>query len=105
VSAISVDAPEVNRRQCQKLGFTYTFLSDSKAEVIRRYDLLHQGAEPNGSDVGRPAEFLIDSTGAIGWVNLNREPRVGAPRPGAQGIDNLKQTSPAGPVLDDRLTR
>ena len=70
VVAISVDAPEINRRQRQKRGYTYTFLSDPKADVIRRYDLLHAGACPNGIDIARPAEFLIDSTGIIRWVNL-----------------------------------
>ncbi|HEY2951298.1 MAG TPA: redoxin domain-containing protein [Verrucomicrobiae bacterium] len=70
VAAISVDAPEVNRRQCQRLGFTYTFLSDPKGEVIRRYDLLHTGGGPKGADIARPAEFLLDSTGTIRWVNL-----------------------------------
>ena len=68
--AISVDAPEVTRQHCQKLGFTYTFLSDQNAEVIRRYDLLHQGGGPKGADIARPAEFLIDSTGTIRWINL-----------------------------------
>jgi len=70
VVAISVDTPDVNRRQRQKLGYTYMFLSDPKAEVIRRYDLLHRGAGPKGIDIARPAEFLIDSTGTIRWVNL-----------------------------------
>ena len=70
VVAISVDAPEINRRQRQKLGYTYTFLSDPKTEVIRRYDLLHSGAGPKGADIARPAEFLIDSSGTIRWVNL-----------------------------------
>jgi peroxiredoxin len=70
VVAISVDTPDINRRQRQKLGYTYTFLSDPKAEVIRRYDLLHRAAGPNGTDIARPAEFLIDSTGTIRWVNL-----------------------------------
>jgi peroxiredoxin len=70
VVAISVDPPEINRRQRQKLGFTYTFLSDPNAEVIRRYDLLHSGAGPKGADIARPAEFLIDSSGTVRWVNL-----------------------------------
>ena len=70
VAAISVDPPDINRRQRQKLGYTYTFLSDPKAEVIRRYDLLHRAAGPKGTDIARPAEFLIDSTGTIRWVNL-----------------------------------
>jgi len=61
--AISVDAPEVSRSLCQKTGYTYTFPSDLKAEVIRRYDLLHAGAGINGQDIARPAEFLLDSGG------------------------------------------
>ena len=70
VVAISVDPVETNQRHCRKMGFTYPFLSDSKAEVIRRYDLLHRGGGPKGADIARPAEFLIDSTGIIRWVNL-----------------------------------
>jgi peroxiredoxin len=78
VVALSVDAPEINRRQRQKLHFAYTFLSDPKAEVIRRYDLLHPGAGPKGADIARPAEFLIDSTGIIRWVNLTENIAVRA---------------------------
>jgi peroxiredoxin len=97
VVAISVDTPEVNRRHCQKLGFTYTFLSDSKAEVIRRYDLLHTGGGAKGSDVARPAEFLIDSSGAIRWVNLTESLAVRArPNQVLKAFDELKQGSPAG---------
>jgi len=78
VVALSVDTPEINRRQRQKLHFTFTFLSDPKAEVIRRYDLLHAGAGPKGTDIARPAEFLIDSTGIIRWVNLTENIAVRA---------------------------
>jgi len=68
--AISVDAPEVSRDLCRKAGYTFTFLSDPKAEVIHRYDLLHPGAGVNGHDIARPAEFLLDTTGTVRWVNL-----------------------------------
>ena len=78
VVGISVDSPEVNRRQSQKLGYTFPLLSDPKAEVIRRYDLLHAGAGPKGADIARPAEFLIDSTGTIRWVNLTKNIAVRA---------------------------
>jgi peroxiredoxin len=78
VVAISVDPPDINRRQRQKLGYTYTFLSDPKAEVIRRYDLLHRGAGPKGADISRPAEFLVDSSGTIRWVNLTENIAVRA---------------------------
>ena len=68
--AISVDSPEVSRDLCQQAGYTFTFLSDPKAEAIRRYDLLHAGAGENGEDLARPAEFLIDTSGTVRWLNL-----------------------------------
>jgi peroxiredoxin len=60
------------------MGFTFPFLSDPKAEMVRRYDLLHPGAGPNGADISRPAEFLIDTTGTIRWVNLTENAAVRA---------------------------
>jgi peroxiredoxin len=93
VVAISVDTPEINRRQRQKLGYTYTFLSDPKAEVIRRYDLLHRGAGPNRTDIARPAEFLIDSSGTIRWENLTENIAVRA-RP-EQVLEAFQQTEQA----------
>ena len=68
--AISVDTPEQSRDLCQKAGYTFTFLSDPKVEAIRRYDLVHAGQGTNGQDIARPAEFLIDSSGTVRWVNL-----------------------------------
>ena len=68
--AISVDKPEVSRDLMQKAGYTFTFLSDPNAEVIRRYDLVHGGAGENGHDIARPAEFLVDANGIVRWVNL-----------------------------------
>ncbi|MGB7924441.1 MAG: redoxin domain-containing protein [Pyrinomonadaceae bacterium] len=68
--ALSVDAPEVSRDLREKAGITYTFLADPQAEAIRRYDLVHAGAGEDGHDIARPAEFLVDSTGIVRWVNL-----------------------------------
>ena len=68
--AISVDAPEVSRDLAQKAGYTFPLLSDQNTEVIRRYDLVHAGAGENGHDIARPAEFLVDSTGTVRWINL-----------------------------------
>jgi peroxiredoxin len=68
--AISVDSPAISRDLSQKAGYTFTFLSDPKAEVIRQYDLVHAGAGENGQDISRPAEFLLDSSGVVRWVNL-----------------------------------
>ncbi len=68
----------MSRDLCKKAGYTYTFLSDPNAEVIRRYDLLHPGAGINGQEIARPAEFLLDSSGVIRWVNLTEDLRVRA---------------------------
>ena len=68
--AISVDSPEVTRDLMRKAGYTFTFLSDPNAEVIRRYDLVHAGAGENGRDIARPAEFLVDRMGTVRWINL-----------------------------------
>jgi peroxiredoxin len=76
--AISVDAPEVSRNLAAKAGYTFSILSDTNADVIRRYDLLHKGGGPGGSDVSRPAEFLVDSSGVVRWTNFTEDIRVRA---------------------------
>lgn len=68
--AISVDKPEESRDLQQKAGYTFPFLSDRNADVIRRYDLVHAKAGISGEDIARPAEFLIDKSGTVKWVNL-----------------------------------
>jgi peroxiredoxin len=68
--AISVDTPEVSRELSQRVGYTFPILSDPKAEVIRRYNLVHAGAGVDGQDIARPAEFLVDSSGTVRWLNL-----------------------------------
>jgi peroxiredoxin len=94
VVGISVDRPDINRRQSQKLGYTFPLLSDPKAEVIRRYDVLHPGAGPKGTDIARPAEFLIDSSRIVRWVNLTENIAVRA-RP-EQVLSGFSQIERAG---------
>jgi hypothetical protein len=65
----------------RKAGFTFTFLSDPNLDVIRRYDLLHAAAGPDGHDISRPAEFLVDRSGTVRWENFTEDIRV---RPRAQ---------------------
>ena len=101
VVGISVDPPEINRRQSQKLGYTFPLLSDPKAQVIRRYDVLHPGAGPKGTDIARPAEFLIDSSRIVRWVNLTENIAVRA-RP-EQVLTAFDQIEPAGAVIDGAL--
>lgn len=81
--AISVDTPEVSANLRRKAGFTFTFLSDPNLDVIRRYDLLHAAAGPDGHDIARPAEFLVDRSGTVRWENFTEDIRV---RPRAQEV-------------------
>ena len=68
--AISVDSPEVSRNLAQQQGYTFPLLSDPNTQAIRLYDLVHAGMGENGHDIARPAEFLVDSTGTVRWINL-----------------------------------
>jgi peroxiredoxin len=79
--AISVDPPEVSANLRREARFTFTFLSDPNLEVIRRYDLVHVAAGPDGHDISRPAEFLIDRSNTVRWENFTEDVRV---RPRAQ---------------------
>lgn len=76
--AVSADPPAATREHLKKMGWTYTFLSDEQATVIRQYDLLHPKAGENGVDIARPAEFLIDPSGTVRWVDLTEDFRVRA---------------------------
>ena len=76
--AISVDTPAESQHLRESAGYTFSILSDAKDEVIRRWDLVHPHGGPDGADIARPAEFLIDSSGKIRWVNLTEDFRVRA---------------------------
>jgi peroxiredoxin len=76
--AISVDTPEQSAKLCQMKGYTFPFLSDPKADAIKRYDLMHPEGGPNHTDISRPAEFLVDSSGTVRWTNFTEDIRVRA---------------------------
>jgi peroxiredoxin len=100
IAAISVDTNEESRKLCSSEGYTFPFLSDPKAEVIRRYGVLHPRAGPGGQDVARPAEFLIDTAGAVRWVTFTDDLKIRArPENVLKAIDEL-MPSRASLVLD-----
>ena len=76
--AISVDSPAQSQKLCQSKGYSFPFLSDPQAEVIRRYGVLHPHGGEEGRDIARPAEFLVDASGKIRWENLTDDIRVRA---------------------------
>jgi peroxiredoxin len=78
VVAISVDSCGDSKKLCQSQGYSFPFLSDPKAEVIRRFGVLHARAGMNDQDIARPAEFLVDAASTIRWENLTEDIRVRA---------------------------
>ena len=76
--AISADPQNVSEDLRHKAGYTFTFLCDPQAEVIRRLALLHPGGGPDGQDISRPAEFLVDRSGTVRWENFAEDVRVRA---------------------------
>jgi peroxiredoxin len=96
--AISVDPPEVSRELRRDEGYRFTILSDVDATVIRRYDVLHEGAGQGGAAIARPAEFLVDSGGVVRWVNLTESVVVRArPEQVLQALDALDGARAARP--------
>ena len=75
--AISVDPPADTARivESQRLGFP--LLSDAGRETIRAYGVVHEAGNPiDGSDIARPATFIIDRQGRIAWRDLTENWRV-----------------------------
>jgi peroxiredoxin len=94
VAAISVDSVEINHGHSQKRGYTFPLLSDTEAKVIRRYDVLHPHAGPKNTDIARPAEFYVDASGTVQWVNLTENIAVRArPEQALAAIDSHKTGS------------
>lgn len=75
VVAISVDSPDVSKKHAAKQGYTFPILSDEKLEVLRKYDLLHEGGF-RGADISKPAEFFLDADGKVIWRNLTDDYKV-----------------------------
>ena len=90
VVAISVDSPAESQKLCRSRGYTFPFLSDPKAATIRQYGVLHPKGGEDGQDIARPAEFLVDASGTIRWVNLTEDLRIRArPETVLAAIDRL----------------
>jgi peroxiredoxin len=96
VAAITVDSAEVNHQQCEKFGFTFPLLSDTNHAAVQAYGVLHRKGGPKGEDIARPAEFLVDSSGMVRWVNLTESVTVRArPEQVLQTVEGLSLGIPA----------
>ena len=95
--AISVDSPADSENLRRSEGYTFQILSDAHEDVIRRWDLVHVHGRRDGADISRPAEFLIDSSGKVRWVNLTENFVVRArPEEALAAFDAMNKSSHSG---------
>lgn len=98
IAAISVDPTAASRKLAGSQGYTFPLLSDPKAEVARRYGVLHPKGGEDGQDIARPAEFLVDNAGVIRWVNLTGDLKVRArPEEVLTALNRLTPIRPPSP--------
>ena len=95
--AISVDSPVDSENLRRSQGYTFPILSDAHEDAIRRWNLVHVHGRRDGADISRPAEFLIDSSGKVRWVNLTEDFVVRARPEGAlAAFDAMNKSSHSG---------
>ena len=95
--AISVDSPADSENLRRSQGYTFPILSDAHEDVICRWDLVHVHGRRDGADISRPAEFLIDSSGKVRWVNLTEDFVVRArPEEALAAFDAMNKSSHSG---------
>ena len=95
IAAISVDSPAESSRLVRSRGYTMPVLSDPDAGTIRAYGVLHPHGGEGGRDIARPAEFLVDNTGIIRWVNLTESVLVRLwPEAVLHALDGMPGVSP-----------
>jgi alkyl hydroperoxide reductase subunit AhpC len=100
VIAISVDSPEDSEKLRRSQGYTFPILSDAQEDVIRRWDLVHLHGRRDGADISRPAEFLIDPSGKVRWVNLTEDFVVRArPEEALAAFDAMNKSSRSGTIV------
>jgi peroxiredoxin len=79
VVAVVVDPVAQNAAVTRKLGLGFPILSDPDLAMIDAYGLRHANGIP-GSDIARPATFVLDANGVVRWRDLTENYRV-RPRP------------------------
>lgn len=92
-----MDSPADSENLRRSQGYTFSILSDAQGEVIRRWDLVHVHGGRDGADISRPAEFLIDPSGKVRWVNLTEDFVVRArPEEALAAFDAMNKSSHSG---------
>ena len=97
----------MSRPIVERYGLTFPVLSDAAGDVVRAFGVVHEAGNPiDGSDIARPATFLLDRDGRIVWRDLTENWRI-RPRPSdllarAQALP-LRTRFCAAPRCHDKL--
>ncbi len=75
ILAVSTDPPEDSLKIVKKLDLSFPILSDPDLKVIDQFGLRHEGGMM-GSDIARPAVYLLNGEGKIVWQELTDNWRV-----------------------------
>ena len=78
VLAISVDSADRNQRLALEQQIDFPLLADPQLSAIDAYHLRHPNGNPTGTDIARPAIFILDRQGVIQWQWLTDNWRVRA---------------------------
>lgn len=65
--AISSDNVGESKDTVNKIGLTFTVLSDSNKETIGNYNVV----DPFNKHIARPATFILNQDGTIAWTFLD----------------------------------
>ena len=89
---MAVDTVEQNRELAEGLGLDFPVLSDNDRTAIAAWGVVHAGGGIGGTDIARPATFLVEPDGTVSWRSLTDNWRVRV-RP-QHVLDALASTSP-----------
>lgn len=76
VLAVSADTAEDLREHLHDKGFSFPLLSDHELKLIDAFGLRHEGGNPLGGDISRPALIMIGEDGQVEFHILTDNWRV-----------------------------
>ena len=65
--AVSVDPPEASKALKERLGSSFTFLSDTDGVLLDVLNIRHVDGHPDG-DIAYPTSVLVDEQGVVRWT-------------------------------------
>jgi peroxiredoxin Q/BCP len=95
VVAVSVDDVERNREVVDRLGLEFPILADTGRDAVAAFGVVHAGGGMGGSDIPRPAVFVIAPDGAVRWRSLADDWRVRLrPERVVQALEQVRRPAP-----------